>query len=167
MVDEREFDALFRQHYAELFVFAKRFLQLDADCEDVVADAFEDLWRHLDRLDAATVRPFLYKSVRNNCIDHLRRQSTRRQYAALMAAVSLDYESADWLAELREREQTVQRVVDSLPDYTRQIFSACYVDHKRYAEVAAEQGISVSTVKKYVMRALALIAAQREKLKKT
>ena len=83
-----------------------------------------------------------------------------------MATVTRDYDSADWLAELNEREHIVAQVLDSLPDYTRQIFTACYVDRKQYAEVATELGISTSTVKKYVSRALQLIAEQREKDKK-
>lgn len=163
MVDEREFDACFRNYYSELYVFARRFVPNEADCEDIVSDAFEDVWRNLSRLTPATVRPFLYRDVRNKCIDFLRRQATRRQYAELMASVTQGYDSADGLAELNERERIVSRVLDSLPDYTRHIFTACYVDRKQYAQVAEELSISTSTVKKYISRALSLIAEQRRK----
>jgi RNA polymerase sigma-70 factor (ECF subfamily) len=163
MVTESEFDALFRSLYGELYVFAKRFVASDADCEDIVSDAFEDVWRNLSRLAPDSVRPFLYRDVRNKCIDFLRRQTTRRQYAELMASVTQGYDSADSLAELNERERIIGKVLDSLPDYTRNIFTACYVDRKQYAQVAEEMSISTSTVKKYISRALRLIAEQRRK----
>ena len=165
MVEEREFNTLFRKYYGELFCFARRFVTIDADCEDIVSDAFEDVWRNLPDFEVETVRPFLYKSVRNKCIDHLRRTATRRQYATLMAMATQGYDSADWLAELNERERFVAQVLSSLPDYTRQIFTDCYVHRKQYAEVAEALGISTSTVKKYISKALQLIAQQREKAK--
>jgi RNA polymerase sigma-70 factor (ECF subfamily) len=163
MVSEREFDTLFRNLYGELYVFARRFIAHEADCEDIVSDAFEDVWRNLSCLTSATVRSFLYRDVRNKCIDFLRRQTVRRQYADLMASVTQGYDSADGLTELHERERIVSDVLESLPDYTRQIFTACYVDRKQYAQVAEELSISPNTVKKYISQALKLIVGQRQK----
>ena len=45
MIDHDDFDQLFRLLYGELYAFARRFLQREADCEDVVSAAFEDVWR--------------------------------------------------------------------------------------------------------------------------
>ena len=41
MFDRTDFDELFRLYYAELFLFARRFLAREADCEDMVSAAFE------------------------------------------------------------------------------------------------------------------------------
>lgn len=166
MVEGREFDALFRKYYGELYGFARHFVAVDADCEDIVSDAFEDVWRSLDQLQMETVRPFLYKNVRNKCIDHLRRQGTRRQHAELYARLTIGYDDPSKLLELKEREAAVVRVLQALPDYTRRIFTACYVDRKQYREVADELGISPNTVKKYISQALQLLREQREKYKK-
>lgn len=165
MIEKCMFDVLFRKYYGELYVFARQFLTVEADCEDAVSDAFEDVWRNLSRLEADSLRAYLYKNVRNKCIDHLRRQQTRRQYAELMATVSHSYDRADALAEQNERERIVGEVLDCLPDYTRQIFTACYVERESYMQVAERLSISTNTVKKYVSRALQLIAEHREKYK--
>lgn len=162
-----EFDSLFRQHYAELCIFAKRFALTDEACEDVVCDAFEDLWRDFDTMAHTSLRAYLYKNVRNKCIDHLRRQATRRQHAELYARLTTAYDTAEQLAEEHERERIVSQVLHSLPDYTRQIFTACYVDRKQYREVAEEMNISPSTVKKYISRALSQISELRKNTKKT
>lgn len=165
MTDKGDFDRLFRLLYGELHTFARRFLTSEADCEDIVSDAFEDVWRNFTAIEHGAAKAFLYKNVRNKCIDHLRREATHRRHAELYAQLTEGYDHADLLAELHEREQTVRHVLDSLPDYTRQIFIACYVDRKQYREVAQEMGISTNTVKKYISRALRLIAEKRQKEK--
>ena len=138
-------------------------VELGKAYSEQVSAAFEDVWRHFDTIDREAVRAFLYKNVRNKCIDHLRRNTTHRRHASLYAQLTEDYDHADRLSELHEREQIVSRVLASLPDYTRQIFIACYVDRKTYHEVAGELGISPHTVKKYISRALQIIAEQRKK----
>ena len=163
MTEKGDFDQLFRMLYAELHSFARRFLSREADCEDIVCAAFEDVWRNFAAIEREAARAFLYKNVRNKCIDHLRREGTHRRHAELYARLTEGYDHTDLLAEMHEREQIVQRVLDSLPDYTRQIFTACYVDRKQYREVAEEMSISPNTVKKYISRALSLIAEQRKK----
>ena len=163
MKPQSDFEQLFRRHYGELFAFARRFLPREADCEDALSAAFEDAWANFHDIAPEAQRAFLYKTVRNKCIDHLRRDATRRRHAELYALLTEGYEQASQLAELMEREQIVRSVVDALPDYTRQIFTACYVDRKQYRQVADEMGISPNTVKKYVSQALHIIAEQRKK----
>ena len=167
MTEKGEFDQLFRLLYKELHSFARRFLTREADCEDIVSAAFEDVWRNFATIERDAARAFLYKSVRNKCIDHLRRDATHRRHAELYARLTEVYDHADHLSELYEREQIVRRVLDSLPEYTRQIFTACYVDRRQYREVAEEMGISPNTVKKYISRALRLIAEQRKERPKS
>ena len=41
------FDTLFRRHYDELFFFARRYLQDEEDCHDVVSAAFESVLARL------------------------------------------------------------------------------------------------------------------------
>lgn len=161
MTDKSDFDKLFRMLYAELHSFARRFLSQEADCEDMVSAAFEDVWRNFNAIEHEAARAFLYKSVRNKCIDRLRRNDTHRRHAELYARLTEGYDHADQLAELHEREQIVRKVLETLPDYTRQIFTACYVDGKQYREVAEEMNISPNTVKKYISQALRLIRNER------
>lgn len=163
MKPRSDFEQLFLHYYGELFAFARRFLPREADCEDVLSAAFEDTWVRFDDIAPEAQRAFLYKTVRNKCIDHLRRDATRRRHAQLYALLTEGYEQAAQLVELKEREQIVRNVVDALPDYTRQIFTACYVDRKKYHEVAEEMGISPNTVKKYISQALHIIAGHRKK----
>lgn len=164
MRDNADFDRLFRQHYAELFVFARRMVWSEEECHDIVTDAYEMLWRHFGRIEAATARAWLYRTVRNGCLDHIERMRHHKAYAELYRRLTSHIDDNDWVAEHDERTKAVNDALGRMDDKSRRILQACYVERKRYKEVAEELGISQSTVKKYVMRALKTI--RENKLKK-
>lgn len=157
MREQSDFDRLFRQYYAELFVFARRMVWSEDDCHDIVTDAYEMLWRHFARIDGSTARAWLYRTVRNSCIDHIEHARHERDYAELYRRITSPVDDGDWVAERDERAKALGTVLGLMDDKTRGILHACYVERKKYREVAEEMGISTSTVKKYIMRALKII----------
>ena len=54
------------------------------------------------------------------------------------------------------KQQLVNEVMEELPSTTRTIIERCFMDNRHYAEVAEELGISLSSVKKHVAKALML-----------
>ena len=162
MEDVKEFDILFRQYYEELYFFAMQFLHDSEESKDVVSDAFEDVWFHYATLQRDSVRFYLYRIVRNKCIDILRHQKIRQQYAEKMRLITKGYDDSMDSIEWQEREVHVQRVLDALQPPTKDIFMACYVDHLKYAEVAKMMAISIDTVKKHVKKALRFIREIRK-----
>ncbi len=162
MDDIKDFDIIFRLYYEELYFFAMQFLTDPEDCKDVVSDAFEEVWIHYASIKKKTVKYFLYRIVRNRCIDILRHQKIRNQHAEIMQQITKGYEESMDTLEWQEREAHVQRVLDALQPPTRDIFIACYVDHKKYAEVATMMSISIDTVKKHIKKALRFIREIRQ-----
>ncbi len=162
MEDVKEFDQLFRQYYEELYFFAMQFLHDSEESKDVVSDAFEDVWTHYASIKRDTVRFYLYRIVRNKCIDILRHQKILQQHAELMRQITKGYDESMDSLEWQERENRVQEVLNALKPPTRDIFIACYVDHKKYAEVAEMMTISIDTVKKHVKKALRFIRELRK-----
>ncbi len=164
MEDKREFDQLFLQYYEELYFFAMQILHDEEDSRDVVSDAFEEVWIHFASIEYKAARYYLYKNVRNKCIDLLRKKKTRQQYAALYHKVTSIY--TDNLLEVKEREEYILYVLNSLPSPTKEIFVGCYLDRYKYAEVAQRMGISIDTVKKHIVKALKMIKEQRARKKR-
>lgn len=72
--------------------------------------------------------------------------------------------SAEHLAELRERLEAVQRILDSLPRRCREVFWLFRVHGYTQPQIAARLGISVNMVERHVMRALLDLRAARELL---
>ncbi len=153
-MDKKEFDRTFRMFYAELFVFANQIIHNETWCRDLVSDAFESAWMHIDTLQANTARAYLYKSVRNNCVNFLARENHKEKYITFYKHITTGVDDTDFLAERDEREAIINDVLMRLPEPSRDIFKRCYVDGKKYKEVASELGISTSTIKKYIMKAL-------------
>lgn len=42
----------------------------------------------------------------------------------------------------------------------------CYIDGKKYKDVAEEFGVSISTIKKHMVKALKILAEFRQKMQK-
>lgn len=157
---EGDFDKVFRLYYEPMYFFARHFVDEEEACRDLVMDVFEDLWRHRDGVKTEAAKSWLFVDLRNKCIDYLRRQNRARQYEVTALLLNKEWaETADPL-EQQERERIVARRLGALPETTRRIFEACYVEGKKYKEVAEEMGISISTVKKHVVRALKIVKSQ-------
>lgn len=155
------FEQLFRQLYKPLLCFARTMVGDEEECRDIVDAAFEGLWKHYAEIDEATVKSYLYSAVRNNCIIYLNRQKVQRRYIDHYRQITADVTQEDSLAEHEYRTAKVRKVLDSMDDTTRGIFISCYVDGLKYKDVAAQRMISVSTVKKHMVKALRLVREQR------
>lgn len=161
-MENKEFDQIFRQYYQELYFFAMQLLHDPEDSKDVVSDAFEEVWSHFSSVKKETVRFFLYRIIRNRCIDTLRHKKIQMQHAELMLQVTKPYDESMDTLEWQEREARVKEILDAMKPPTRDIFIACYVDHKKYAEVATLMAISIDTVKKHIKKALRFIREKRQ-----
>ncbi len=161
-MENKEFDQIFRQYYQELYFFAMQLLHDPEDSKDVVSDAFEEVWSHFSSVKKETVRYFLYRIIRNRCIDTLRHKKIQMQHAELMLQVTKPYDESMDTLEWQEREARVKEILDAMKPPTRDIFIACYVDHKKYAEVATLMAISIDTVKKHIKKALRFIREKRQ-----
>lgn len=157
MENETDFDHIFREYYTPLFIFAKRYVSDDEDCHDLVNDVYEDAWSHFHDIRPESVQCYLYTDLRRKCIDYLRRKKTHQRYIELTKALTDHYDSTEHIRQMEERERYAIHVVNSLRPPTQEIFRLCFVERKKYAEAAQILGISVSTVKKHIVRALKLI----------
>ena len=162
MEDKFEFDDIFRLYYSQLFFFARQYVDDDNDCDDIVSSAYEDAWRHFADIERKAAQTWLFVNVKRKCLDWLRHQQSYRFYAKLQLQLAQRTTDDNDPLETKERMEKVARLLDMLPENTRKIFTRCYVDEKKYREVAEELEISTETVKKHVVRALKILRQARE-----
>ena len=73
--EQRGFDYFFHLYYKPLLYFANSILKDKEVAEDTVADSFVKLWEKRKTIRSASgVKPYLYMSVRNSCLNILRKQ---------------------------------------------------------------------------------------------
>ena len=162
-MDKASFEQLFRDNYGKAYYLALRILHDDEASKDVVADAFELVWRRLQDSDVDKLSSYLLTAVKNVCLDYIRKQNIRNRYvqASVQAVGKLSFNPEE--VDLHEEKiQTIMRSLDELTPRTLQIVTMCYVQRKKYREVAEELGISESAVKKHIMQALSYM---RQKFK--
>ena len=132
-----------------------RILHDDEASKDVVADAFELVWRRTQQEKIENISAYLMMSVRNVCLDYIRKQNVRNHYMqASVQATEQTIHNPDYWDVREERIQAIMGSLDELTPRTRQILELCYVERKKYREVAVELQISESAVKKHIMQAL-------------
>lgn len=160
--DKREaFGRIFKAQYPRLYYYALQLLKDAEASRDIVSDTFARVWADFGSCEPDTLPAFLMRAVRNRCLDHLRHNAVHAQYADYyLHAVDECYAEGE---ENRERQRQVEEMLDLLPDTTRHVLEECYLNHKKYREVAEEMNVCQETVKRHIIRALKLL---REHYKK-
>jgi RNA polymerase sigma-70 factor (ECF subfamily) len=152
--DENAFRFLFLDFFSPLCVFAHRYIEDWETCEDVVQDTFFKIWKNRKTLEINTSgKNFLITIVRNGCIDYLRKKDMEMAWRqeAMFDKTALDTEELYTMTEL---ETMLNTALSHLPENIRFVFEQNRFGGKTYAEIAAEQQISVKTVEAYMTKAL-------------
>lgn len=149
---------LFDGHHTQLVRLAA-LLGADADAEDVVAEAFCELYRRWPRLrspDAglAYVRAVVCNLTRMR-LRHL--QVVRRHSALGERGDGWDAPSAEVEALLREDQRDLVIALRSLPERQREALVLRYWMDLREAEIADAMGISPGAVKSHTSRGMAAL----------
>lgn len=153
--DDREaFKKLFTDFFAPLCVYAQRYMENRNISEDIVQDVFFSIWKNRKNLDIRTsTRNFLITSVKNSCIDSLRRKEVESRYMAVQADNMNEADTEDLYA-ISELEEAINKALEKLPDKIRLVFEMSRFQELTYAEIAQKQDISVKTVEAYMTKAL-------------
>ena len=160
---ESVYSDVFHQLQPALVSYAMQYI-IDRDLsKEIVQEAFLKLWESRKNLTEGTnLTAYLYKIVRNLCLNHLRHIKVRDEFvetqSRLVSEYALNYEalkdkSAERLLEAEIMER-LQKAVSKMPTQCRNVFSLSRFDGKSYKEIAQELGITEKTVENQINRAL-------------
>lgn len=129
-----------------------------AEAEDVTQEAFIKAYRTLNRFrDGSPFKPWILRIVRNEGLNR-RRGAGRYQNATLhLAAETSSGDAAPSPEEVlvvKERQETVLRALDELPERFRLVLEARYLLELNEQETAAVLRIARGTVKSRTARGL-------------
>lgn len=164
--EQSAFNFFFNNYYQPLVHFAFTFLKDTEAAEDVVEDCFLKLWERREIITSeSSIKPFLYKTVRNACIDILRKQVHSKAYVNHINKSPREF-APDAIKNIiiSESMHQVHLAFQNLPSKYKQIFAMLWVQGKEVKEIAAELNLPVSTVKSQKQRVLELIRNQLPQL---
>lgn len=143
--DEAAFSRLFDGYYSSLCFFAHKYLG-DMDLSrSLVQQVFVDLWVKREKIKIIyTVKSYLYQTVKNRCIDFLRKE---KRTADIPESVEIQNQVPFRdLVEEAELNDRINQSINELPEKCREIFLLCRFEGLKYAEIAQKLNISVKTV---------------------
>lgn len=165
--NEKALSFIFKKYHTSLFFFASQLLADSQVAEDVVAEAFIKLWEKRADFDYfRTIRSFLFISVKNAAVSHLRqanRHAIHHREIRYMAETSEDL-YADHRLVRADLLQQIWQDIEGLPPMRQKIFKLIYLEGLNTGEVAKVLDISVDTVRVQKARALQSIRMMRDKL---
>lgn len=102
---------------------------------------------------------FLYKTLRNKCLNHLRHEQIRSRYAEMQAAhykrERSEKKSEEFFIDAIMREESsliISQAIEGLPEMGRQVLNMS-VEGLSNQEIADVLGISINTVRTHKSRA--------------
>lgn len=150
-------EQLFLEFYPALCVFAKQYIDNEETCRDIVQDTFFKIWQKRKQISIErSFRSFLVTSVRNSCIDHIRKKQRSSIYEDTQRESILSVSPED-VYILNELQQVITTAIQQLPGNIRQAFELSRFQDKTYIEIAGEMNVSLKTVESYISRALKIL----------
>lgn len=154
--NERAFEKVFKSHYAGMCGFANKYLADLEQSEEIVQEVFFNYWSKRSALEIqGSLEGYLYRSVRNACLNHIKHLQVRHQYALAQMQPLKDEENKhhDKIVEL-ELQQKIDDCINQLPPERQKIFKLSRLEGLKYQEIANELKLSVKTVEAQMGKAL-------------
>ena len=151
--NQSAFKSLYDKYYEALFLFGQKYIPNSEAVEDLVQESFIKVWeKRSSFFHEAALKAFLYKSVRNACLNYLDHQKVERNYEAQSKTdvLSEDYFLNNVIEE--EVNRIISDTVNKLPESARMIYLLSLKGLKN-AEIAEDLNISINTVKTQKQRA--------------
>ena len=153
--DEEAFADLMREYYAYVYAIVVRIVDNAHDAEEVVQDAFFNVYQGLGQLEDATkFKSWLAEITRNCARQWLRKQRDETVSLDEVNEQTLQTEDApdERLMQLEQRE-LIRRAIETLSPKDREIARAFYLEGASYDELTNTHGLSYNAVASRLSRA--------------
>ena len=157
------FEQLFKTHYVALCHFANQLVQDMDSARDIAQKVFIKLWENRETIDPQrSVQSYLYTSVRNRCLNHIRDRKKYRSQVLDLEIMDIEITFEEDKTGLEDLEKKIAEALSALPEKCRQVFEMSRFQELKYKDIAAQLDISEKTVEAHMSRALKTL---REELK--
>lgn len=146
-------EEVFQEYYAPLCYFVSRYIVDELVIEDLVQDLFATLLEKKQTFNSSLhLKNFLYITLKNSCLNYLRKGNAKIRYELINEQNSYIEESLIQNIIATEVYKELAEAVAQLPPKCRRVFEASYFDGLDNMQVANKLGISIFTVKAQKVR---------------
>jgi RNA polymerase sigma-70 factor (ECF subfamily) len=148
--DAEAFALIYDRHATKAFSLARSICGVAA-AEDVTQESFYSVWKSRGQFNSerASVRAWIFSTVRHRAIDWLRRESPKnRRSVGLAESIPLEAkERTEREAVRRDEGGRVRAVLGGLPSDQRQVIVLAYFGGMSQSEIARDLEVPIGTVK--------------------
>lgn len=148
--DVSALEVFYDRHRVLAYALALRMLSSPSDAEDVVQEAFLNVWRSADtfRPERSTARSWLLSIVHHRSIDKVRSRQSRPRAVELEEGMMIP-DGADVWREVAARltSDDVRRALDLLPAAQRETIELAYFKGYTHTQIAELMEVPLGTVK--------------------
>ncbi|MGV8090511.1 MAG: RNA polymerase sigma-70 factor [Mangrovibacterium sp.] len=155
----------YKKLHAPLYFYAFKFVKDEEVSRDLVQDSFLSvLNKPLNNTEIFNLPSYLFRTVRNNCLNYLHHKSIEHDFQEMeLERSKREIEYFDMYKALVENEmvQKLNEAIETLPEHYRLPFVMSRFENVKNKEIAEKLGIPLRTVETKIYRALCLL---REKM---
>ena len=153
--DHDAFERLYRSTSAKLFGLCLRIVGRDAVAEEVLQEAFVQIWRDAGRFDPTYGEPMGWMAgiARHRAIDALRRRRPEGAWPPALAAGGPEPEASEWPQHVDAL--ALRHCLEELGVEQRRTIALAFYSGMTHGELSRSLGAPIGTVKSWIRRGLA------------
>lgn len=156
---------IFDKYYQALCYFAFQYVNNDEIAEDIVQDLFTSIIEKPKEFDSPShLRNFLYQSVKNACLNYIKKNKSHDRYLELMKNTHQDEEDYERRIIATEIYKELKFVIESLPPECKKVYELSYFKEMDNNSIAEQLGVSINTVKSQKARGKKILKEQLKDL---
>jgi RNA polymerase sigma-70 factor, ECF subfamily len=146
--DQLAMRALYARHSTRVYRFILRLVRDRAVAEDILSDAFLDIWRQASKFEGrASVSTWILAIARFKALSHLRRRSNGTLDQEITDTIPDPAEDPEQVLQTKSRTELLHKSIAQLPAAQAEVVDLVYYHDKSIAEVARITGVPEATVK--------------------
>jgi len=154
---ENAFESLYQHYHIKIHHYILSLVKSPQLAEDLKQEVFLKLWEARGQLPEVTnFGAFLFTIARNHTINILKSATRSR---AVLSEILRHSPPPLFDSEIlsRDYDRFIQKILQTLPPRTREIFHKCKEQGRTYEEVARELGISGNAVKRHMINSIKVL----------
>jgi RNA polymerase sigma-70 factor (ECF subfamily) len=142
-----EYNKCVDEHADRLYRFILKNIKNEDEARDIVQDAFENMWRNIEKVDGKKAKSYLFTTGYHTMIDAIRKKKNVSHYT------EVNEESLFHTEQYTDLKKILNDAINLLPDTQKAVILLRDYEGYSYEEIGAITNLNESQVKVYIYRA--------------
>ena len=159
------FNQLLEDYQQKVFSTCISFVPNKEDAEDIAQEVFLEVFKSISKFKGnSKLSTWIYKIATNKCLEFIRKKNTKKRFAFMQVIKGneIPIDKTSYFTEFnhpgiqlenKEKSELLFRMINTLPESQKVIFTLAKIDGKSYQEIVEITGKSLSSVESIMFRA--------------